>query len=80
MEGLVEEATRVVAALWERDHIEDVAANGIITTLPGGESAIVSSVDGELMWSGGAYLQLPWAVAFWVAAKKLATGLQRQDR
>ena len=68
---LIEEAMCVISSLWNTSHTREVAEFGIITSLPDGEVAIVSSVDGSILWSGGTYLQLPWAVAFWTAARRL---------
>lgn len=69
-EELIAEATHVITSLWNPSHTRDVAENGIITHLATGEAAIVSAFDGELLWCGGT-LQLPWAIAFWTAARRL---------
>ena len=72
---LLGEATHIIDSLWNPSHTREVAEHGIITTLPDGEVAIVSSVDGTILWSGGAYLRLPWAVAFCTAARQVANSL-----
>jgi hypothetical protein len=70
-EELIAEASHVITSLWNPSHTRDVAENGIITHLESGEVAIVSAIDGKVMWCGGSYLQMPWAVAFWTAARRV---------
>jgi hypothetical protein len=67
-EERVAEALQVVTSLWTPDLIREVAEVGIITSLDG-EPAIVSSVDGAVLWRGGRILTLAWAVAFAEAAR-----------
>lgn len=75
-EELIAEAEHVITSLWNPSHTRDVAENGIITHLATGEAAIVSAIDGEVLWCGGV-LQPAWAVAFWAAARRL-TGFTLQ--
>lgn len=79
-EDLLLEAIHVIESLWPTDHVLDVAARSIITRLPDGQVAIVSSVDGAVLWAGGQLLGLPWAVAMWTAAKKVAEDRAKSHR
>ena len=67
-EEQVAEAFHFITSLWTPDLTREVAEVGIITDL-GGEAAIVSSVDGAVLWRGGRTLTLAWAVAFTAAAR-----------
>jgi hypothetical protein len=69
IEEQIAEASDVITSLWTPDLIREVAEVGIITDL-GGEVAIISSVDGAVLWRGGPALTLAWAVAFATAAKQ----------
>lgn len=66
----IAEATETISSLWTPDFTREIAEVGIITEA-GGYPAIVSSVDGEVLWRGGMLRGLPWAAAFLVAAKNL---------
>ena len=67
-EEQVAEAIHVITSLWTSDLVREVAEAGIITDLDG-EVAILSSVDGAVLWRGGRTLTLAWAVAFMTAAR-----------
>ena len=75
-EEQISEAGRVITSLWMPSLTQEVAEVGIITSLPAGEAAIVSSVDGSVLWCGGRILDLSWAVAFMVAAKSFGASVQ----
>ena len=79
-EEQVAEAAHVISSLWMPGLAREVADAGIITEIASGEAAIVSSADGEVLWCGGKILGLSWALAFIVAAKKVADEIRTVER
>ena len=77
-EGRIAEAIHVVTSLWTPDLVREVAEAGIITELDG-EAAILSSVDGAVLWRGGRTLTLAWAVAFTAAARCVHGAVQSPE-
>lgn len=82
-EALVTEATHVINSLWPLDATCELAELGVPVTLPDGETVIVSTNDGEVLWRAGRILPLPWAFAFLAAARNISqqtTGAEHEER
>lgn len=68
MTDLLDEAVHIIECLWTMHSVHEVALDCIPTVDVDGVPMIVSTVTGEVLWSGG---NPAWAWAMWLAAKRI---------